>query len=80
MPRRLASTTRLAPDPDAVASAAALLRQAERPLLLAGGGVIWAEASADLVALAEALDAPIMTSTGRDDVAPNSHPLLLGSI
>ncbi len=71
---------RLAPDPEAVAAAATLLKGAQRPLLLAGGGVLWAEASADLVALAEALDAPIMTSTGRDDVAPNSHPLFLGSI
>lgn len=71
---------RLAPDPEAVAAAAALLKTAQRPLLLAGGGVLWAEASADLVALAEALDAPIMTSTGRDDVAPNFHPLFLGSI
>ncbi|MFQ5803730.1 MAG: thiamine pyrophosphate-binding protein [Candidatus Methylomirabilales bacterium] len=71
---------RPAPDPKAVASAAALLKEAERPLLLAGGGVLWAEASRELVALAEALDAPIMTSTGRDDVAPNSYPLFLGSI
>jgi acetolactate synthase-1/2/3 large subunit/sulfoacetaldehyde acetyltransferase len=71
---------RLAPDPEAVAAAAALLKGAHRPILLAGGGVLWAEASADLIALAEALDAPIMTSTGRDDVAPNSHPLFLGSI
>jgi acetolactate synthase-1/2/3 large subunit/sulfoacetaldehyde acetyltransferase len=71
---------RLGPDPEAVAAAAVLLKDAQRPLLLAGGGVLWAEASADLVALAEALDAPIMTSTGRDDVAPNLHPLFLGSI
>jgi len=75
-PRRV----RLAPDPEALSAAAALLRGAERPLLLAGGGVLWAEASAELAALAEALTAPIMASTGRDDVAPNSHPMFLGSI
>ena len=71
---------RLAPDPEAVAQAVALLKSAERPLLIGGGGVLWDEASDELVALAEALDAPIMTSTGRDDVAPNGHPLFLGSI
>lgn len=74
------SRARLAPDPEAVARAAALLGSAERPLLIGGGGVLWDEASGDLLALAEALDAPIMTSTGRDDVVPNGHPLFLGSI
>ncbi len=71
---------RQGPDPEAVARAAALLKGAARPLILAGGGVLRAEASGDLTALAEALDAPIMTSTGRDDAAPGSHPLFLGSI
>lgn len=75
-----ARRTRLAPDPEAAARAAALLGSAERPLLLGGGGVLWDGASGDLVALAEALDAPMMTSTGRDDAAPNGHPLFLGSI
>ncbi len=74
------SRARLAPDSGAVAQAAALLRSAERPLLLGGGGVLWDGASDDLVALAEALDAPIMASTGRDDLAPNQHPLFLGSV
>ncbi len=71
---------RLAPDPEAVVRAAALLESAERPLLLGGGGVLWDGASDDLLALAEALDAAIMTSTGRDDLVPNQHPLFLGSI
>lgn len=70
----------LAPDSGAVARAAALLRSAERPLLLGGGGVLWDGASDDLVALAEALDAPVMASTGRDDLVPNRHPLFLGSV
>lgn len=67
-------------DPAGLAAAADLLKKAERPLILAGGGVLWSEATGDLVALAEALGAAIMTSTGRDDVAPASHPLFLGSI
>ncbi|HJP12850.1 MAG TPA: thiamine pyrophosphate-binding protein [Nitrospinota bacterium] len=67
-------------DPARLAEAAELLKKAARPLILAGGGVIWAEATDDLIALAEALGAPIMTSTGRDDVVPTAHPLFLGSI
>jgi acetolactate synthase I/II/III large subunit len=47
---------RLAGDAQAIQRAAALLDQAQRPLLLAGGGVIDAEASAEAVALAELLD------------------------
>lgn len=72
--------TRTAPDPEAVTRAAALLRAAERPVIIGGGGVIWSEASGELAALAEALDAAIMTSTGRDDLVPGAHPLFLGSI
>ena len=71
---------RPAPDPEALSAAAALLKKAERPLILAGGGVLWSGASEDLAKLAEALSAPVMTSTGRDDVMANAHPLYLGSI
>jgi thiamine pyrophosphate-dependent acetolactate synthase large subunit-like protein len=71
---------RSGPDPDGLAAAAKILKSAKRPLILAGGGVLWAEATADLLALAESLGAAIMVSTGRDDVAPTSHPLYLASI
>lgn len=69
-----------APDARAVAAAASLLEKARRPLLLAGGGVLWSRASDELVALSKRLDAPVVCSTGRDDVAPHSYPLYLGSI
>ncbi|MFP6889157.1 MAG: thiamine pyrophosphate-binding protein [Nitrospinota bacterium] len=71
---------RVGPDPEGLAAAAELLKSAERPLLLAGGGILWSEATEDLLSLAEALGAPIMVSTGRDDLAPTAHPLFLGSI
>ena len=71
---------RPAPDPEALAAAADLLKRAERPLIVAGGGVLWSGASDDLAKLAEALSAPVMTSTGRDDVMSADHPLHLGSI
>ncbi len=69
-----------APDAEAVAAAVRLLGKARRPVLLAGGGVLWSEASDDLVALSKRLNAPVLSSTGRDDVAPHSYPLYLGTI
>jgi thiamine pyrophosphate-dependent acetolactate synthase large subunit-like protein len=78
--RLLAPPPRSAPDPAALEAAANLLKNAKRPLILAGGGVIWSEATGDLIALAELIDAPVMTSTGRDDVLSTPNPLALGSI
>jgi acetolactate synthase I/II/III large subunit len=56
----------------------ALLAAAERPVLYAGGGVLSARASADLAALAEALELPIAHSLMGKGVVREDHPLLLG--
>jgi thiamine pyrophosphate-dependent acetolactate synthase large subunit-like protein len=56
----------------------ALLTQAQRPLLLAGGGIIDSEASEEAVALAELLDMAVVPSYGHNDVVPNSHRLYVG--
>jgi acetolactate synthase I/II/III large subunit len=69
---------RNAGDAQAVQRAAALLGQAQRPVLLVGGGVIDAEASKEAVALAEALDMAIVPSYGHHDAVPNSHHLYVG--
>src|SRR5262249_24312072 len=69
---------RIAGDPHAIQRAVALLAQAERPLLLAGGGVIDADASKDAVALAELLDMALVPSYGHTDAVPNSHHLYVG--
>jgi acetolactate synthase-1/2/3 large subunit/sulfoacetaldehyde acetyltransferase len=65
-------------DAEAVQRAAALLAQARRPLLLAGGGVIDSEASKEAVALAELLDMALVPSYGHNDAVPNSHHLYVG--
>src|SRR2546428_2946573 len=65
--------TRIAGDPQAIQRAAALLAQAQRPLLLAGGGIIDAEASKEAVALAELFDMALVPSHGHTDPGPNSH-------
>lgn len=59
---------------------AALLAQSERPVLYAGGGVIASGTSAQLVALAEALDCPVALTMMGLGAVPDDHPLLLGPL
>jgi acetolactate synthase I/II/III large subunit len=68
------------PEPEAVAEAARLLAEAERPLLVAGGGVRASGAQAELVALAEALSIPVVTSMDAKDVISGEHPLNAGVV
>jgi thiamine pyrophosphate-dependent acetolactate synthase large subunit-like protein len=70
----------LPPHPEAIREAAERLRAAERPLIVAGGGVTWAGAG-DLVArLAEQYGLPIITAYGRNDAVSNAHPLYVGPL
>src|SRR6266542_4056355 len=60
------------PDPDEVRSALTLLEQAERPVLVAGGGVRASRAGRELVALAERLAIPVATSLNGKDSIPGT--------
>jgi acetolactate synthase-1/2/3 large subunit len=71
--------TRSAGDPRDVDEAARLLLEARAPLLYAGQGVLYARASAELLALADLLQAPVMTSVDGKSVFPENHPLSLGT-
>ena len=55
-----------------------LLSQAERPIILAGAGVLRARTSNDLLRMAELLRVPVIASWRRGDVISNDHPLYLG--
>lgn len=57
-----------------------LMRAAERPVLVAGGGVRHSGAGAELVRLAESLDVPIVTSMNAKDQVPAGHPLNCGVV
>lgn len=72
-------STRCGPDPEAVASVAELLCQAERPVIYAGQGVHYARAWTELRELAELLHIPVTTSLQGKSAFPEDHPLYLGS-
>ncbi|MCX5382314.1 thiamine pyrophosphate-binding protein [Streptomyces sp. NBC_00083] len=69
----------LPPRPELTAVAAELLANAERPAIIAGGGVVRADAAGKLRALAERLDAPVVTTFGGKGAFPWEHPLSLQS-
>ena len=55
-----------------------MLLNAERPLLLVGGGAKWANAGPEVARLAELLIAPVVTSIMGKGIIPEEHPLCLG--
>ncbi|WDV51898.1 thiamine pyrophosphate-binding protein [Streptomyces coeruleorubidus] len=69
----------LPPRPELTAVAADLLSKAARPAIIAGGGVVRADASKKLRQLAETLQAPVVTTPGGKGAFPWSHPLSLQS-
>jgi len=69
---------RPAPEPDAVRAAVAALAQAQRPIIVAGGGVVTSQARAELVQLAEKLQIPVATSLTAKDMILDGHPLAAG--
>jgi acetolactate synthase-1/2/3 large subunit len=74
-PVRYRRTVPIEPAPELVDRAAQLLVSAEAPLIHAGSGVLHALATDELLAVAEALGAPITTSWSARDVLDEGHPL-----
>jgi tartronate-semialdehyde synthase len=67
-----------APRPQPVAAAVQMLLDAERPIILAGGGVIGAEACDELRSLAEHLQVPVQVTLMGKGAFPEDHPLFAG--
>ncbi|MFG2945610.1 thiamine pyrophosphate-binding protein [Streptomyces adustus] len=74
-----ATPDELLPRPELTAVAADLLARAARPAIIAGGGVVRADASGKLRQLAEKLNAPVVTTFGGKGAFPWNHPLSLQS-
>src|ERR671923_1492880 len=70
---------RSAADPEEVGRAARALLAAERPIMHAGQGVLYAEATEELVQLAEFLQIPVMTTLPGKSAFPEHHPLAVGA-
>ena len=73
------SWPRMAPNKTALGTAINLLNEAKRVVIWAGGGVVSSGAAADLVRLAEALGAPVVTTTNGRGSIPEDHPFSVGA-
>ncbi len=68
------------PEPASIAHALEVIAKAERPIIVAGGGVRTSGANAELVALAEKLQIPVATSMNGKETIPGDHPLSVGVV
>ena len=71
---------RPAADPGQVTAALRVLAAAERPVIVAGGGVAWSGAQKEVVALAEKLQIPVATSLNAKGEILDTHPLAVGVV
>ena len=70
---------RTAGDPEAIRGAARALLAAEHPIIHAGQGILYAEATDELIKVAEFLQAPVMTTLAGKSGFPENHPLSVGT-
>jgi 3D-(3,5/4)-trihydroxycyclohexane-1,2-dione acylhydrolase (decyclizing) len=78
--RRVWHVPRPVPEPAALARAADVIRQAKRPLIVAGGGVIYSRATDALRDVVDATGIPVGQSQAGKGALPYDHPLSLGAI
>jgi len=73
-------TRRVLPDADEFASAAVALQKAKKPVIIAGGGVLYSEASEALSTFAENHGIPVMETQAGKSSLPHDHYLNMGSV
>jgi 3D-(3,5/4)-trihydroxycyclohexane-1,2-dione acylhydrolase (decyclizing) len=78
--RRVWHVRRPVPEPAALDRAVAAIRAAQRPLIVAGGGVVYADAAAALVRLAEATGIPVADTHAGKGAIPWDHPQAVGGV
>jgi acetolactate synthase-1/2/3 large subunit len=65
-------------DREKLRRAAEIMAEAERPVILAGTGVVWSNATEEVLRLAEMLIAPIVSTLPGKSAIPHDHPLYIG--
>jgi acetolactate synthase I/II/III large subunit len=70
---------RVAPNAEAVSETARLLRAAQRPLFVIGGGAFCSEAGSEILRLVELLGIPFVTTSTAQGIIPETHALSLGT-
>jgi 3D-(3,5/4)-trihydroxycyclohexane-1,2-dione acylhydrolase (decyclizing) len=78
--RRVWHVSRPVPEPAVIARAAEVIRAAKRPLIVAGGGVLYAEAGDALQRFAEATGIPVSDTQAGKGALPWDHPLTVGGV
>lgn len=68
------------PSGDSIVAAVDVLQSADKPVIVAGGGARWSRAGPAIVALAEKLQIPVVTSHGGKDAIPGTHDLSVGVV
>jgi tartronate-semialdehyde synthase len=68
------------PSPKQIAKSLDMLLEAEKPIMLLGGGVVIADACEAFMAVAEALQIPVVTSYMGKSGIPWNHPLMAGQV
>lgn len=78
--KRVWSLRRPRPDRNELSAAVAALQSAKKPLVIAGGGVIFSQASKELADFVEAAGIPVCETQGGKSSLPDSHPLNMAAV
>lgn len=78
--RMVPRTNGIKEDLSKLPEAVRLLENAERPLIVVGGGIAWCNCGADVIKLAEMLMCPVVTTLMGKSAVPENHPLVLGMV
>jgi 3D-(3,5/4)-trihydroxycyclohexane-1,2-dione acylhydrolase (decyclizing) len=74
------TTRRPQPDADELANAIALIRKSDQPVIVAGGGVLYSQATNELTAFAETHGIPVVVTQAGKSAIDERHALALGSV
>ncbi|TKB17007.1 MAG: 3D-(3,5/4)-trihydroxycyclohexane-1,2-dione acylhydrolase (decyclizing) [Mesorhizobium sp.] len=77
---RVWTPRRVRPDRHELANAVAALKGAKKPLVIAGGGVLYSQASGELAKLVQGAGIPVCETQGGKSSLPDDHPLNMAAV